>query len=110
LCAPLPRAYFLGIPALERATDLVDAQILLTYAFGASSDGGGLLEETELRMWFRVVEQRLAASLSEAARRNWVKEQGIMLECRRQAAFFPGPQVSEDSANQAFVYWHRLVA
>jgi hypothetical protein len=43
--------------ALEQATDLVDAQVLLTYAFGANSDGGVLLEETELRMWLRAVVQ-----------------------------------------------------
>jgi hypothetical protein len=61
-------------------------------------------------MSLRVVEQRFDACLSEAAQRNWVKEHCILLECRRQAAFSPGPEVSEDNANQAFMYWRRLVA
>jgi hypothetical protein len=92
LCAQLPRAYFLGIPALERATDLIDAQILLTYAFGTNRAGGVLLEETELRMSLRIVEQRLDACLSAVAQRNWVKEHCILLECRRQAAVSPDPK------------------
>lgn len=102
------RIYFAAVPHLEDASDLEDAEVLLTYVLPASHQWLVGLEDSEMEAWHWALENRLDERLREAKKLGRVNERCALLETRGHTALFRRLGEGMMDATGALKYWTKL--
>lgn len=104
------RLYFAGIPRLDDAADLEDAQALLTYVHTAAELGHVGLSAPEIAGWRAGIERRLATLIKYAKEHQRVNEWCALLEVSGNSAQMRHIDKGVIDASAAFARWRKLAS
>lgn len=102
------RAYFADIPQLNNSADLEDADVLLTYVFGACHREKCRLHINEVNAWSDELDKCMHRCLQEAEKDSKINERCRLLEILGHRSLFQYLRDQKIGLTTTFRYWNKV--
>ena len=102
------RIYYAEVPQLDDASDLEDANVLLTYILTANKLHRVNLNDSEIEAWYWALEQQVDSRIREAKKLRKINERCALLEVRGHIALFRRHAQGVLDVTETLKIWNKL--